>query len=179
MKKHKTKLTLLFTFIAMLSVAAVLADWKIMDDYTIKFSGSGAEGTFKGLEGTVVFDANHLDKSFFNVTVDARTISTGNKTKDRHARGSSWFDVEKYPKIGFESSAFMRVGSGYQVTGMLNMHGIKKEITIPFTFSGDNNSGFFEGNFKVNRKDFGINGPFLAFTVGDEFEVHLKVPVRQ
>ena len=152
-----------------------LQNWKISDDYSIKFSGNGAEGTFSKLTGTIVFDPQQLDQSNFDVLVDASTIDTGNKTKDKHARGSSWFDVEKYPNIGFKSSSFKRTADGYDVTGILDLHGVKKEITIPFTFS----DSVFEGKFMVNRDEFEITGPFFGFVVGDEFDVVLKVPVTQ
>ncbi|CAH1000646.1 hypothetical protein LEM8419_01780 [Neolewinella maritima] len=31
----------------------------------------------------------------------------------------------------------------------------------------------------INREAFGIEGPWLAFTVGEEFDVQLSVPVRK
>ena len=111
--------------------------------------------------------------------MDATTIKTGNSLKDRHARGESWFDVAKYPKIYFQSTAFTRVGTGYAVRGDLTLHGVKKPVTIPFQFSQQGDKGVFTGQFKVNRKDFGINGNALGFTVGEEFNVTLRVPVRR
>ena len=73
-------------------------NYTITDNYSIEFSGSKAEGTLGGLAGAIVFDPTDLEASTFNVEVDINTISTGNKTKDKHARGDSWFDAAMYPK---------------------------------------------------------------------------------
>lgn len=161
-----------FSFIAFTSIA--LNSYKIAEDYSIKFDGGSIEGTFRGLEGEIVFDVDNLSAARFNVSVDASTISTGNKTKDKHARGDSWLDVENYPKITFTSEKVEKTAEGYNVTGMFEVHGFKKSETIPFTFK-DN---VFNGNVTINRQEYGIEGPFLAFTVSNEFKVNLRVPVK-
>lgn len=161
-----------FSFVAFTTVA--LNSYEIAEDYSIKFDGRGAAGTFSGLEGEIAFDENNLDASRINVSVDATTINTGNKTQDKHARGEKWFDTESYPKITFKSNKFEKTAVGYSVTGMFEVHGFKKSETIPFTFK-DN---VFAGKFTINRQEYGIEGPFFAFTVSDEFEVSLRVPVE-
>ena len=160
-------------------VSDVVPRWTISEDYTVTFSGSGAEGTFRGLSGTIVFDSLHLDQAVFNVTVDTRTIDTGNKTKDRHARGASWFDGERYPAIRFTSSRITQTASGYQATGKLLLHGVEREVILPFTFAQQGDTGTFTGRFTVNRQDYEIKGPFFGFVVGDKFSVTLAVPVRR
>lgn len=152
-------------------------NWKIADNYEIAFSGKKAEGTFKGLEGTIQFDPNDLENSRFEVSVDVSTIETGNKTKNNHAKGDSWFFSEKFPEIFFTSSTISTTANGYEVTGTLDLHGIKKTITFPFTFSENGDSGQLNGKMTVNRQDFGIEGNFFGFAVGDDFSVTLKVPV--
>ena len=84
-----------FTFIAS-------QDWKINDDYTIKFTSHDPSGTFGGLKGTVAFDENDLAASKFDVTIDVATINTGNGMKNNHAKSAKWFDAEKYPTIDFQ-----------------------------------------------------------------------------
>ena len=160
-------------------LANTVTRWTITEDYTVAFSGSGAEGTFRGLTGTIVFDSTNLGQSVFDVAVDARTIATGNDTKDRHARGDSWFDVERYQEIHFTSSRITRTATGYQATGTLRLHGVEREIELPFTFAQQGDTGTFKGSFTVNRQDYGIEGPFFGFVVGDDFDVTLTVPVRQ
>ena len=169
-------LALVFTFFAFSS--GVIGNWNISDDYAIRFSGTGAEGTFSGLTGEINFSEDNLPAAKMAVSVAVSTISTGNTTKDKHARGDSWFDAEKYPRIKFRSESFRKTSSGYLVKGALTLHGVTKTVDIPFTFSKTTTGGLFEGTLTVDRQDYGIEGPWLAFTVGDEFKIDLRVPVK-
>lgn len=145
------------------------------DEYAIKFATAKAEGTFRGLDGTIDFDANDLDAANFDVWVETATISTGNRTKDKHARGGSWLDAEAFPRISFKSESFTKTDAGYAVAGQLNIHGVSKTVSIPFTFSDQ----IFAGELTVIREDYGIEGPFLfGGLVGDEIRVALRIPVE-
>ncbi|WP_160717617.1 YceI family protein [Chitinophaga solisilvae] len=130
--------------------------WQIDNNYSIKFTGKYADGTFKTMKGTIIFDEQNPAAAKFDVTIDVASINTGNGLKNRHARSDKWFDAEKYPVIHFVSSSVVKTAGGYEVKGILEMHGISKPFTIPFTFSRNGANGVFTGNFKVNRADYGI-----------------------
>jgi len=149
-------------------------DWKIADNYSVKFDGGDPEGEFKGLKGLVRFDEKDLAASKFEVSIDVATINTGNGMKNTHAKSAGWFDVEKYPTITFTSLAITKTSSGYAATGMLEMHGVKKEITIPFTFSNN----VFASNFIVNRNEFGIGDPNHQ-KVPATLKLSISVPVTK
>ena len=149
--------------------------WEINPNYAIKFSGKRATGTFTGLKGTVDFDPVNLSTAKINVVVDATTINTGNKKKDEDAKSEGWFNVAQFPIIEFTSSAFTKQADKFSVHGTLELHGVKKEVDIPFTFV--NNT--FAGTFKINRKDYNIKGSGLSFLVGSEYEINLNVPVTK
>lgn len=159
-----------------LSLATGLtASYDIGDDYAVKASARGVDATFSDLSGTVVFDADALAASRFDVSVSAASIATGNRTQDKHARGDGWLDAGAHPRISFRSKAFAKTDSGYAVAGDLTIKGVAKPVTIPFTFDG----GVFEGATAVAREDFGVDGPFLiGGLVGDVVEVRLRVPVE-
>lgn len=175
------------SFVYSLLAASVLAmaftfinsDWSIQPDYVIKFSATGANGVFKKLNGAINFDPNNLATSKMDVSVDVNSISTDNNKKDKDAKNDSWFDAAKYPTIKITSSHFTKTNSGYSAIGLLDMHGVKKEVTIPFTFQENGSTGLFIGEFVVNRKDYGINGPMFGFVVSKEITVSLKVPVKK
>ena len=152
-----------------------LQSYEIAEDYGVKFSTKGAEGTFSDLTGTVTFDASDLSASKFDVSVSTATIETGNKTQNKHAKGDSWLDAETYPRISFVSSTFNKTNGGYAVSGELTIHGVTKSVAIPFIFENST----FSGSLSVRREDYGINGPRLFGSfVGDEIEVSLQVPVN-
>ena len=152
-------------------------NWKIASGYSIKFSGSGATGIFKDLKGQVIFDEKNLAASKFDVTIDVTSINTGNGLKNTHAKGGKWFDASKYPTIHFTSTKVNKTASGYEAQGELEMHGVKKAFTVPFTFTRSGNGGIFTGNFDVNRVDFGIGEP--GGRVDDVFKLNVTVPVTQ
>ena len=135
-----------FTFIQSL-------DWKISDKYSVKFDGGDPKGEFTGLKGTIQFDANNLAASKFDCTIDVESINTGNGMQNTHAKSDKWLDATKYPLIHFTSKSINKTAAGYEALGTLDMHGVQKEITLPFTFA-DN---VFAGSFEVNRMDYGIN----------------------
>ena len=148
-------------------------DWKIAENYSVKFTSSDPSGIFTGLKGTVSFDEKNLATSKFDVTVDAASINTGNGMQNTHAKSAQWFDVEKYPVIKFTSSAISKTATGYEAKGSLDIHGVQKEVTIPFNFQ-DNT---FSGSFEVNRDDFNLN-PSNG-KAGKVIKVDLTVPVTK
>lgn len=151
-------------------------NWKIADGYSIKFTSKDPSGVFTKFKGDIVFDEHNLNASKFDVAVDAASINTGNGMKNKKAKGEKFFDVEKYPEIRFVSSKFSKTAAGYEVKGTLDMHGVKKEVAIPFTFS--NNT--FAGSFVVNRLDYNV-GPEggMAGHAGKELTIDISVPVTQ
>lgn len=173
------KILVIVSIILCCSFIQIVFDWKIDPNYSIKFSGKKVSGTFSGLQGKIIFNSDDLTNSIIDVSVDASTINTGSSTKDKHAKDEDWFDVSKYPSINFSSSSFKKSNNNTIVIGILELHGIKKEVQIPFKFSQSSSQGFFSGNFKVNRKEFGIKGNFFGFLVGNEIEITLQIPVSK
>ncbi len=132
-------------------------DWKISEDYSVKFTSKDPSGIFRGLKGNVMFDDKNLAASKFDVSIDVASINTGNGMKNTHAKSEKWFDAEKYPLIKFTSSEITATAGGYQAKGTLEMHGVKKDFVIPFTFQKTDNGGIFTSSFDINRLDFNVN----------------------
>ena len=128
-------------------------EWKIAEGYSVKFEAGDPSGEFSGLKGTIIFDENNLKDSKFEVSIDVASINTGNGMKNTHAKSANWFDAEKYPTISFVSNSITKSGDGFEALGTLEIHGVKKEFVMPFTFA--NNA--FTSSFEVNRLDFGID----------------------
>lgn len=128
--------------------------------FAIKNFGSTVDGSFKGLQGTISFDADNPTAAVFKISIDANTINTGIKMRDNHLRKEDYFNVAKYPRISFNS---VQVTSGtsagsYQVNGKLTIKNITKDISIPFTVLPKDGGHLFTGSFKINRRDFGVGG---------------------
>ncbi|MBL7829863.1 MAG: YceI family protein [Saprospiraceae bacterium] len=174
---NKISVTVLIGAFIMLSAFAInnAMNWQIQSGYSIKFSGKDIEGDFEKISGEIAFDANNLPNSKMNVNIDVTSIATGNWLKNRHAKSDKWFNAEKFPIINFTSSNFTKSNNGYLVHGILDMHGVKKLITIPFTFQ----KNLFNGSFKVNRVDYGVgNLEGMSKKVSNEINITISVPVK-
>jgi polyisoprenoid-binding protein YceI len=149
-------------------------NWEISQDHSIQFSGTDAEGIFKTMTGNVEFDESNIESSKFSFSIDVNSINTGNGMQNKHAVSPKWFDASNYPSIKFESSKFSKKDKEYLVTGILEIHGIKKEVTIPFSFT--NNS--FTSQFSVNRLDFKVGDmKGMSKKVSNEIKLNVTIPV--
>jgi polyisoprenoid-binding protein YceI len=152
-------------------------NWQIAEGYSVNFSNDEASGGFKDLKGTIVFDDQNPAASKFNVTVEVASINTGNGLQNKHAKSDEWFDAAKYPQIRYTSQKIVKTGNGYQVTGDLEMHGVKKPVAIPFTFQKTAKGAVFAGSWTVNRSDFKIGQP--GGEVPEPVKIEISVPVTK
>jgi len=143
--------------------------------FVIKNFGINTGGTFEGLAGSVVFDPANLAGASFNVSVDAKTVDTDMEARDNHLRKEEYFDVEKYPKLSFRSTKITTTNKeGYLfMFGVITIKNISKEISFPFKQTSKDGGILFEGEFKLNRLDFGVGGK--SFSMSDELNVELSI----
>ena len=143
--------------------------------FVIKNFGINTGGTFEGLTGTITFDPANLAGAGFNVSVEAKTVDTDMEGRDNHLRKAEYFDVEKYPKISFKSTKITATNKdGYlYMFGVITIKNVSKEISFPFTQKSKEGGILFEGEFKLNRLDFGVGGS--SFSMADELNVELSV----
>jgi polyisoprenoid-binding protein YceI len=158
------------------SAVAVPASWQIAGKYTIRFTGGGeVGGIFKTLKGDVVFDEQNPATSHFALGIDVASINTGNGLMNTHAKSADWFDAAKYPIIKFTSKKIEKAGAAYKVTGDLEIHGVKKEVTLPFTFNSKGSAATFTAKFTINRNDFHIGK--AGGEVDENIKLDIMVPV--
>ena len=89
--------------------------------------------------------------------------------------GPKVLDQEKYPEIHFRSTHIEpTTAEHYRVTGMLELHGAKREITLEVT----GNPEHYHGATKLKQSDFGIKPISLAggsVKVKDELDLEFDV----
>ena len=143
--------------------------------FKIKNLGVNITGSFTGLTGKLQFDPADLASSNFEATIDVNTINTGIDMRDEHLRKEEYFDAKNYPKIKFVSTKVTssnKSGTWY-VFGNLTIKNITKEISFPFTATAQEGGYLFNGEFKINRRDYTVGGG--SFTMADNLVVQLKV----
>ena len=60
----------------------------------------------------------------------------------------------------------------------MEMHGVKKDFTIPFTFKETPAGGIFTGGFDISRKDYGMTNTGMG-KIADVLKVDISVPVTK
>ena len=154
--------------------------------FTVRHLITKVRGRFKDFEGTITFNAEQPEQSSVQFTIQANSIDTNEPNRDAHLRSADFFDVDKFPTLTFKSTSVKAVGAdGFEVTGTLSIHGVEKTIVLPIAFHGfardpwGNERAGFEGEVKLNRKEFGLNWNAAletgGFLVGDEVVVTLSV----
>ena len=150
--------------------------YKLADGHKISFTNPDVSGTFDELSATsIVFDETKLASAKLSFKIEVGSINTGNGLMNKHARGEEWFNADKYPYIEFTSSRIEKTNEGFKATGKLQMHGVSKEVSIPFTFSKKGNKGTFIAKFSVDRSDFQIGKKNAG--VAETIKITATIPV--
>ena len=146
---------------------------------------SNTKGSFGEVKGTIEFDQDAPESISASAIVSVQSVDTKNEKRDKHLRGSDFFDVEKYPEITFETTRVE--GSLPEVTliGNLTIKDVTKEVSIPAEFTGPVTDPWgnvrigFSGSTKINRKDYGISFSKVmdggGLVVGDEVKISLEI----
>jgi polyisoprenoid-binding protein YceI len=130
----------------------------------IEFTGSKVtgkhDGGFKSFKGTIDLVDDKAEASRVSVDIDMASVFSDADGLTKHLQTGDFFDVQKYPRSTFvstkiEPDAAKGTGS-YDITGDLEMRGIKRSVTFPATITITPTEVAVKAEFSINRKDFGI-----------------------
>lgn len=140
------------------------------------------EGNFGKYSTDISGDPDTLGNAKVRVEIEVASINTENKTRDGHLKSPEFFDAAKFPKIVFTSSKVWKQNAQVMVQGTLDMHGVKRDVTLAFEPSfGKNGNGndtwSYEGSLKINRNDWGVGSGSIAAKIGlkDTVELNLQL----
>jgi polyisoprenoid-binding protein YceI len=175
---HLTYLILLINLCAFSqTLSAVDKESKVQ--FKIRNLGMNVTGSFTGLQGKMSFDEKNLGSSFFEANIDAATINTGIDARNKHLRDEEYFDVKNFPRISFVSTkvtASTKAGTFF-LFGKLTIKNTTRDISFPFTATPQQDGLLFNGEFKLNRRDFGVGGNSLVLS--DNLTVQLAVLAKK
>lgn len=172
-----------------LPAAGAGAEWKIDSahaaaQFAVKhLMISTVRGEFKGVTGTVNWDAQDVSKSVVEVTIDVTTVNTGEAKRDAHLKSPDFFDAAKFPTMSFKSTKIETGAPGkLRVTGDLTIRGVTRPVVLevegPTPAIKDpwgNERVALNATGKVNRQDFGVKWNQTmdggGVVVGDEVNI--------
>ena len=140
-------------------------------------------GRFNQFEGTIDFDADDPTKIAIHIEIKTATVDTNNENRNNHLKGPDFFNARQFPVISFTSKSVKRVKDDiYELTGEMNLHGVKKEITLTLEKTGEGARRGkpiigFETVFTINRTDFGMDK--LLQGVSDEVRLIIGLQAGQ
>lgn len=148
---------------------------------------SKVNGKFTDFAITLTNDEKDITKSAVSVVIKATSVNTGITARDNHLKTADFFDVEKYPEITFQSKRIEKKGKQLVAVGTFTMHGVSKEIALPFAITGTNSDPVaktmnigYSARLTLNRRDFGINWQHQSVPnfVGDNVEIEIDLITR-
>jgi polyisoprenoid-binding protein YceI len=137
-------------------------------------------GRFTRYKADIQGDPATLEGAQVRLDIEAKSINTANGTRDEHLRTADFFDVAKYPKITFVSSAVKREGEKVLVHGTLQMHGVSRELDLAFVAAeGMNGAGTrtwsYRATLPLDRLDFGVGAESVAAKISLKRQVELDL----
>jgi len=143
------------------AITSELPVWQI--DYAasyIKFVGDQAgaefEGTWESWSGDLQFSSDQLERSVFDVTVDATSAETQDDDRDVTLADPEWFDSMNFPEAYFRASNFSASDGGYIANGQLIIKNVASPVILAFTVVADGNSRVLNGTAQLDRLALGV-----------------------
>ena len=135
-------------------------------------------GSFEKFSGEIDYTGT-VETSSVSITIDTDSVKADDDGLTKHLKTPDFFDVAKFPKATFKSTAIKAggdKGASHTVTGNLELHGVTKSITFPATIVANPGGVNVDSSFSINRKDFGINYAGAANNlIRDEVLLTLKI----
>ena len=131
--------------------------------FTISHFFTKVPGYFGKLKGTIVVDRDHLENTTTEAVIEVASITTNTRMRDDDLRSTNFFAAAQFPAMTFKSKAWKSTGGEtYDVTGVLTMKSVAKEVVLKVTslgfgpgMKGAAISGW-EASVTLDRRDFGI-----------------------
>ena len=121
-----------------------------------------ARGEFAEATATVTVAEDPLQSSVV-ATLQAESITTGQKDRDAHLRSGDFLEAEKYPTVTFRSTRVKsHSGNEFVLEGELTIRDVTRTVDLDVEFEGANRSpyGFdvfgFTASTEIDREDFGL-----------------------
>jgi polyisoprenoid-binding protein YceI len=173
--------------------AGVLAatEWQLVPDkgslsFVFGQAGTDEKGQFRSFPSRLVFDDAALEQSLFDVTIDMKSVDTGDKERDEILLSKDMFDVKQWPQAHFKTLKIEKRGDNeYLAEAELRIRDQTRNIPFPFrlVISEENGKKIFhlQSELNINRLDFGVGqGEWKATTwIANEVKVLVDIQAGQ
>ena len=153
---------------------------------SIKYSVVGQyRANFDRYQGILLFDEKDNSLKEVSLEIESGSIHSKFLTLDNIVRSKQILNIAKFPRITFQSQSITKNEKSYQVKGVLDLHGVKKEFVSTFTLDKfkDEQIGtatlILKGKWVLKRKEYGIIWSKLfdhgGVLIGDHLTVEWEI----
>ena len=150
----------------------------------LEFTGVQAGAAFKGVfhqfSAAVDFDPAAPASAHIEVTIEVKSVDSGDKDRDDTMRGADIFDVAHFPTAHYVTRSITPTATGFSAVGALTLRGVTKDVPIQFKFASAAAGATLTGTAELKRLDFGVgrgdwkNTDWVADAVKVAFSLNLK-----
>jgi polyisoprenoid-binding protein YceI len=154
--------------------------------FTVKHTAATFRGEFKDFDASLA-EVDGEPKLSGSLRVDS--VSVDSDDLAAHLAAPEFFDAQRYPEIGFESTAIKADGEKLIVEGELSVKGVTKKVAAQGEISGpvagpDGKDRLgLDLETKVNRYDYGLDWqaelPDGGKVLGDEVTISAQLELVQ
>lgn len=151
-------------------------------DFRVRHLVGRVRGTFDSWYGILVTSDHDWTQGTVNVTVNTRSVNTGNKYRDADLRGAHFLAADSFPTMTFKSTSIVAKDSTVEIGGLLTLKGHTRHVVLTGQYRGigrdrDGRERIaFDGTTTIDRREFGMSYNELvdgALAIGDEAEITL------
>ena len=138
------------------------------------------KGRFHAVNGSVEAFGNRANDAMIRVEIDAASIDTRFKLRDRHLHTGQFLGVNRFPTISFAGTRVEDRGQdGIRVSGDLTIRGITRQIVLDATVEQrDVESARIAAHTILDRRDFKIGPKAMGLVVGNEVDVRIALALH-
>lgn len=124
-----------------------------------QMGGQAIEGQFTRFSGQFVLAGNDASRSTVRFTLSPGSVKAADPRVEEFIKSDAVFDVGKYPKVSFRSTAVTRTGDDTAVvTGQLTAKGVTRDTKFNIRYEGKSGGGLkFHVTGKMSRALFNMD----------------------
>ena len=148
---------------------------------------SWLEGRFNRFRGSFDYDEANPANNRVEVEIDVASLDSNHAERDKHLRSARFFDVKKYPKATFVSTAWVDHGDGTAtLKGRFTLRGVTRDIELDVTRMGagkDPWGGYrrgFEATTTLKLSDYKMKEGHILGKVAENIRIWISLEgIRQ
>jgi len=123
------------------------------------------------------------------VTADIDSIDTNNDQRDTHLKSPDFFAADQYKQLKFEGKHFEKASEGYDLTGILTIRDVSKEVSVNVIHTGVVQDAYgqtkagFTVTGKINRKEFNLTWDAVTeagqVVAGNEIRIDCEIQLTK